>query len=344
MKTTITKLAAKHEIIDQVIRSAPSLPREADPFPVVEMSLSDSLPIHALKAGLSGAPSDERQIRRENRLKMVAAFTASVTALQQKVADLNRMLGGIIESQVRPLEPATRESHALRGEKVGAMFAKFKRPHLEVLDVLHAELMARPDHEVFETLKTALFVMSCDVVRQLQTMLTTLQKEQSAGSIVWLDRDVCKYHYFEHRRGSRTTTGKSRREERIRQGNQWVTYEIVSRTSNLEKYDVTTRIEHHLFCAARHQFPATQLRWPKHLAPLRECIPAWLAPHVFVTEGDMLRETFRDDTTHVSTTPVSSQVVGVNEIGREEIWTGVSMSPAVSIGSIVFGGWSKHDL
>lgn len=341
-----TKLKTSAPIIDKVVRSAPATPRESDPFPILCGELFDQLPIAAIRLEIDGSETDSRQIRRMNRASMIKAFQQGVAVLQQRIDDINRLLGGIIESQVRPINGSLADSWALRGEKIGSMLAKMQRPKLEVIDVLRAELMGRPDKDVLQMLRDAMREMANDVIGQLQQMISTLQSQNVAGSITWFDVDVCKYHYFEYRRGTRKVTSPTTHtsERRVYEETAWVTYEVVHRTTNLEKYDVCTRVEHHLFSAARHQFPAPDVPKPAHLAPLFKTIPDWLAPHVFIVEGDMLRETFQDQTQQVSVTPIATHEVGRKEIGREQITTGLNYSPAVTIGSLVIGGWSKADL
>jgi hypothetical protein len=344
MTTALATLQVDAPLIDRVIDTAPARPREPDPFPIIEQDLFDRL--CRLQPELQEAKDDADAwtVQRANRQALIAAYNYSLAELKSRAGELDRLLAAIIESQVRPIQAAHREASALRGEKIGAMFVKTPRMTVRILDVLRAELMARPEPEVAEVLRSALRSMADDLLRQFAHVLRSWHANGSVGDITWYSTNVCKYHYFEFRRGSRIVSGKTTRREEVRHPNLWVTYEIVSRVVDYEKFDVSTRVEHHLFNAMRHQFPAPRVRRPRHLAPLFAAIPDWLAPHVFIVEGDMLRETFDHGTAKVSSERVGKQDIGQSVVDRRVIQTGINYSPAVTIGSLVVGGWSQADL
>lgn len=102
--------------------------------------------------------------------------------------------------------------------------------------------------------------------------------------------------------------------------------------------DVRERHEHHVYNAARHQLPAKNVKKPRFVTTFLKSVPWWLAPHIFIIEGDMMRDEVCISEQHISTRSVE------NEISRRLIRQGRLLSPAVTLGDFVLTGWSDRDI
>ena len=105
-------------------------------------------------------------------------------------------------------------------------------------------------------------------------------------------------------------------------------------------YQISDALEHHaheLFNAARYAFPAPAVPKPRHVLRLWPKIPSWMHHHLFVVEGDMLRESVDTIEKPVGTRDMTE------EVSRRVVRSGVLYSPAVTLGDYVLTGWSKAD-
>ncbi|HEX3659378.1 MAG TPA: hypothetical protein VHV55_26555 [Pirellulales bacterium] len=281
-----------------------------------------------------------REIRHKNRRDMIAAFVNSLQELKRFQRDWDVLLDAVVDAFVWK----GRGDSELRLYRKALEDARkaLPRPSLELADPLVAELMVGSDDEAKNALGAAVRDSATRMTSAFHASLDEMRRQQIIGAIEWLSKDVCKYHFYRIRRiekkiGESKRTESGGRTEDAYFG-EWREIEKTYQVNHIGRFDVLERHEHHLFNAARFQYPAPTLRKPTFINAFLKGVPPWVQKYIFISEGDMLRE---DVTKHEREVErfdteklLSSQVV---RSGR--LW-----SPAVSLGTFVLTGWSTSDL
>jgi len=319
--------------IRQLRRNCETHP-EHDVFGVIEDELYRSLPIATVL--LPECTHDRCDCRRDQSRLLVKAYTDSMKLVHSAYDAFSAIAASICRTSVWAAEGE--QGLALYRDKITEQVRRAAMAELHVSDALYDEVMAMDTGAILPVFQDAVRETTHNLVRVFRGVLDRLQQERIVGSIVWSGRDTCWYDFYRVRRSeSLVGTQTAKRMEREEMVGRWIEYEITTKTRSYATSDLLEHHEHRLFNAARHQFPAPKVQKPRFVLDLFAKIPACLRPHIFVVEGDMLRECI-----NTSESPVDSR--DVTEELREVVRSGNLYSPAVTLAQYVLTGWSGSDL
>ena len=312
-----------------VTRTSSRMARQ-DAFAVIVSDIADSLAIHNVMLGSE---------RNRNLRALVDAYTESMRTIHRFHDGLRMTIEGAVESYVWLGHGEKRAE--LYQERMKEAFALLAKEPLRIQDVMVAEILAGDETESLAALTDGLRNTVFDMLSDFQSVCSGLQANRVFGEIAWFAQDVCRYDFYRTSR-HRSVTSEKKDAQRERQEdvqkNQVIEYDVETLTKDFEIADVLEHHEHHLYNAVRHQLPAPQVRKPAFVREFLRKIPTWLHPHVFIVEGDMLREGIEKEISPVRTEQ------SVSEVSRTVVRIGNLYSPAVTIGDVVLTGWSGSDL
>lgn len=316
---------------------------EHDPFAVMLSDRADALALSTAALVSCDHAPPSRECRAKNRRTLVSAYDASVKQIARLQDDIEKLLGAVLSAFVWN---GSGDRHAeFRQQKLKSEKESLRIGPLEIADALFAEVMLQDDESIKATFRSALDETLQGLFGGFRATLERLQERRIVGGIRWFGDDVCAYDFYRVSRGERKT-GEStdHRTDRIEHrgssplAGSWSEFDVVTHRTHFQTFDALEHHEHQLFNAARFQFPAKQVRKPKFVEELLRTIPPWMQKHIFVVEGDMLRETVDVSEKHVASRDETF------ELSRTLVRAGLLYSPAVTLGSFVLTGWSKRDM
>ena len=309
---------------------------EHDPFAMIQDDIYRRLPIAILTLPECKHEKPCERCAAEHRRLLVRKYTESMKHVHRSYREFAVFAVTLAETTVWPGQGEP----ALFKEKRREEAARAVLGDLEIADALCVEVIELPAEEILSIFREAAQETVGRLLATFRNGLELLQEQQIIGQITWKGKRSCVYGFHRVRRsehfvGERTSERTGKREDAVK--NEWIEYRTVAVTQTFEKSDLREDHEHHLFNATRHQFPAPKVRKPRFVLDLLTKIPVDLRPHVWIVEGDMLKEgieTFES--------PVGSR--DVTEEKEEIIRSGRLYSPAVTLADFVLTGWSGADL
>jgi hypothetical protein len=307
------------------------------PFSMIAADMMDSMPI----AGVVDY-ADSRQACRQ----LVSLYEQSLSQLEKRRSDLQNIIKGTAAAHSFYTDLKDKP-HADEHERNLAFWHRV--PELSVPDVMRAQTMTHEPPKIHRLFRNAINTGAVNLSRSFYQCLHTMRKEEIVGSIQWSNPRTCVYNFFRSfhymSKGHFVETKSTKRViEQVGtpgspRSTRWRDIEVTDTHLHQNLIHKLERHEHQLFNAARHQMPAPQVKKPHWFAPSFGCqVAPWLSPHLWVVEGDMIRESIDTSTKIVRT--YKTHFGTAERVIRE----GFLYSPAVTIGDFVLLGWSGKDL
>ena len=339
-----TKLFTTTSVEDIQKRAKELRSDEHDVFAVLVSDRMDALSLTKLKVLECKHGDGCRECPRKYRQELIKAYDASMKEIAKWHNDLKKLTTGVIEAFVWADKSDSYDE--LKKQKLADESNALPDDPLEIADVLRFEIMLLPEEEIRQVLAGALDETLQKLFDTFKQCLVRLRNKNIVGTVNWYREDVCKYDFYRSRRLERKTGEKIERhteKQNTHFGLTWSTFAVKTRTQEFGTFDIHEHHEHQLFNAARHQLPACTVSRPSFVSTFVSKIPDWMAPHIFIVEGDMLRDTVDDCEYKVSTrkeVDVTREFLHYNRA----VTVGYQRSPAVTIADFVLTGWSGRDM
>ena len=206
---------------------------------------------------------------------------------------------------------------------------------IDDVNVLTGTLLTKPMQVVYSELQVVFREVTRKFANGLRSDLEQLSDVRVVGLIDWASKDVCKFHFFEHR--LRVVSGKQRTKtsRRIVETDEgWARELKVLKKLSGKSIHSVTRIEEQLMGARAYSHDSAPLPTPERIKALIKSVPEWLKPELAIVEG----EKYRED--RVLLTRYQKQWT-VTEVGKR---IEPHFDPAVTLfNEFVLAGWDHRE-
>ncbi|MFK7817580.1 MAG: hypothetical protein AB8G99_02580 [Planctomycetaceae bacterium] len=224
---------------------------------------------------------------------IVRAFCKDVALLETMASQwrsfLKRLKASQLDAKVYQDVPKKQRAAALADvmQRMGHQSARL----IDDVNVLTGTLLTKPIQVVYSELQVVFREVTHKFANGLRSDLEQLSDVRVVGLIDWASKDVCKFHFFEHR--LRVVSGKKRTETSrrvVETADGWARELKVLKKLSGKSIHSVTRIEEHLMGAQAYPHDAAPLPNPERIKALIKSVPDWLKPELAIVEGEKFRE------------------------------------------------------